>query len=232
MSHSEPFNLLRIAVMLGIFVVFFPLLPLIITGHWDWWEARVYAAIYILGFGISRTLAGRRHPDLLGERARFLRHGDTKAWDKILAPLVSLGGCLIPLVVGLDARYGWSPPFQLPEKLVALFIILGGFLLGSYALIENRFFSGTVRIQHDRRHQIVTTGPYRWVRHTGYAGALLSYLATPVFLDSYWAYLPVLFLTVCLVLRTALEDRTLQNELAGYREYAGQTCYRLIPGIW
>lgn len=232
MSHSKQFNLFRIVVMLVFFVGFVPFLPLIISGRRDWWEAWVYAAIYILGFGISRALAVRRHPDLLGERGRFMQHPNVRSWDKILAPLVSLGGCLIPLVAGLDRRYGCSPSFQLPEKLVALGIILGGYFLGSYALIENRFFSGTVRIQTDRQHRVVTTGPYRWIRHPGYAGALLSYLATPVFLDSSWAYLPVLFLTACLVLRTALEDRTLQEELPDYREYARRVRNRLIPGVW
>ena len=99
-------------------------------------------------------------------------------------------------------------------------------------MIENRFFFGMVRIQTDRGHEVVSSGPYRWLRHPGYAGGLLTYLATPFFLDSIWAFLPVLFLTVALVIRTRLEDRTLQNELEGYREYAGRVRYRLLPGVW
>jgi len=214
------------------FIVVIPFLPLLISRQWDWWEAWVYAIIGILGFAISRALAARRHPDLLAERARFLQHDDAKSWDKLLSPLVGLGGGLIPLVVGLDALFDWSPPFSLPVKILALVIILTGYALGSYALIENRFFSGMVRIQTDRGHQVVTSGPYRWMRHPGYVGALLTYLATPLFLDSRWAFLPVMFITIVLIIRTSLEDKTLQEELEGYRDYARRVHYRLLPGVW
>jgi protein-S-isoprenylcysteine O-methyltransferase Ste14 len=215
-----------------IFIVVVPLLPLLISWRWDWWQAWAFAIVCILGFAISRALAARRHPDLLAERARFLQHENAKAWDKVLAPLVGLGGGLIPLVVGLDARFGWSTMFSPPAHITSLAIILAGYALGSYALVENRFFSGMVRIQSDRGHRVVSTGPYRWIRHPGYAGALLTYLATPVFLDSHWAFLPVVLLTVTLVIRTHLEDRALCEELIGYRDYARQVRYRLIPGVW
>ena len=180
----------RVVVLMLFFVVVIPFLPLLISWRWDWGEAWVYAIICILGFAISRVLAARRHLDLLAERARFMQHENAKPWDRLLAPLVGLGGGLIPLVVGLDALFDWSPTFSLPVKIVSLVIILAGYALGSYALIENRFFSGMVRIQIDRGHQVVSSGPYRWMRHPGYAGALLTYLATPLFLDSLWAFLP------------------------------------------
>jgi protein-S-isoprenylcysteine O-methyltransferase Ste14 len=99
-------------------------------------------------------------------------------------------------------------------------------------LIENRFFSGMVRLQTDRGHQVVSSGPYQWVRHPGYAGVLLVYLATPVFLDTSWAFLPTGFTMILFVIRTALEDRFLQDELEGYRDYARRVRYRLLPGIW
>jgi protein-S-isoprenylcysteine O-methyltransferase Ste14 len=214
------------------FIVVIPFLPLLISQQWDWWEAWVYAIIGILGFAISRVLATRRHPDLLAERARFLQHEDAKPWDKYLSPLVGLGGGLIPLVAGLDALFDLSPPFSLPVKILALVSILAGYVLGSYALIENRFFSGMVRIQTDRGHQDVSSGLYRWVRHPGYAGALLTYLATPFFLDSKWAFLPVVFISIVLVIRTNLDDKVLQNELEGYRDYARWVRYRLLSGVW
>jgi protein-S-isoprenylcysteine O-methyltransferase Ste14 len=150
----------------------------------------------------------------------------------LLAPLVGIGGGLTPLVAGLDALFGWSPVFSLPAKILALVVILIGYALGSYALIENRFFSGMVRIQTDRGHHVVSSGPYSWIRHPGYAGALLVYLATPLFLDSRWAFIPAVFITVVLIIRTALEDKTLQAELPGYREYAGRVRYRLLLGVW
>lgn len=222
----------RVIVLMLFFIVVIPFLPLLVSWRWDWWEAWAYAAISILGFAISRALAARRHPDLLAERARFMQQEDTKPWDKRLAPLLGLGGALVLLVAGLDRLWGWSPAFSGPLKLLALALILAGYALGSYALIANRFFSGTVRIQTERGHHVVSSGPYRWLRHPGYAGALVAYLATPFFLDSAWAFLPTLFVMAVLVVRTALEDRTLRAELAGYREYAGQVRYRLLPGVW
>jgi len=223
---------LRAVILMLFFIVFIPFLPLLITWRWNWWEAWVYAALNILGFAFSRLAAARRNPDLLAERARFLQHDDAKPFDKILAPLVGLGGALIPLVAGLDVRFGWSATFDLSWKTLSLLVILAGYMLASYALVENRFFSGMVRIQTDRDHQVVTSGPYSWIRHPGYAGALLSYLATPILLDAAWAFVPVVLISVLLVIRTSLEDQALQAELDGYREYAAKVRYRLFPGVW
>jgi len=215
-----------------VFIVIVPFLPLLISRQWDWWEAWVYAIIGILGFAVSRILAARRNPDLLAERARFLRLEDAKRWDKILAPLVGLGGGLIPLVVGLEAMLSWSHPFNQSVKILALVVMLAGYTLASYALIENRFFSGMVRIQTDRGHHLVSSGPYLWIRHPGYTGALLTYLATPFFLDSRWSFIPVMFITIVLIIRTNLEDKALRNELEGYPDYMKKVRYRLLPGIW
>lgn len=159
----------RVVAQMLLFIVVVPLLPFLISRRWDWWEAWAYAIICVLGFAISRVLAARRHLDLLAERARFLQHEDAKAWDKLLAPLVGLGGGLVPLVVGLDALFYGSATFSLPARITSLVVILAGHALGSYALIENRFFSGMVRIQADHGHRVVSSGPYRWTRHPGYA---------------------------------------------------------------
>jgi len=104
----------RVIVQLLLVIVVIPFLPLLISWDWLWWEAWVYAILCILGFAVSRVLAGRRHPDLLAERARFMRHEDALPWDKILAPVLGLGGALMPLTAGLDARLDWSPAFILP----------------------------------------------------------------------------------------------------------------------
>jgi protein-S-isoprenylcysteine O-methyltransferase Ste14 len=223
---------LRALVQALFFVVVAPFLPLLISHQWVWYEAWVYGAIAVLGFGISRLLASRRHPDLLAERARLMRHEDAKPWDMVLARLVGLGGIAVPLVAGLDALFKWSPRFSVAVRGLSLIAFLAGYALSSYALIENRFFSGVVRIQQERGHHVVSSGPYRWMRHPGYAGAMLAYFATPFFLDSRWACVPALLLAVVLVVRTRFEDTTLQDELPGYRDYARQVRYRLVPGIW
>ena len=217
-------------LVLIIFV--FPLIPMIESGVWDWWEAWAYAIISIFGFIISRVLASRRHPDIIAERARSMEMQDAKPWDKTLAPMLAFSSLLILIVAGADKAFGWTTPFSLNIKLAALLVIVLGFVFGSWALIENRFFSGVVRIQTDRGHHVVTTGPYRIVRHPGYAGALWTYLAMPVLLDSIWAFIPTVFLVGVLILRTSLEDRTLQAELPGYKEFTEKTRYRLFPGIW
>lgn len=223
---------LRAIILMLFFIVIIPLLPLVITRRWDWWEAWVFAGLNILGFAVSRALAAKRHPDLLSERARFMRHENAKQFDRILAPLVGLGGAVIPLTAGLDELLEWSPGFSLPLKIISVAIILAGYVLASWALIENRFFSGMVRIQTDRDHHVVSGGPYRWMRHPGYAGSLITYLLIPLFLDSYWIFIPSIALIVVLIVRTYLEDKTLREELPGYADYAKQVRFRLIPGVW
>ena len=231
MNNKNPISPRSIFQML-IVIFIIPLVPLLISQRWEWWEAWAYAVVCILGFVVSRMLAARRHPDLLAERARFLQHEDTAPWDKVLAPLVGIGGNLVPVAAGFDALYNWPPTGLLPIRILALVLLLAGYALGAYALIENRFFSGVVRIQTERGHKVISSGPYRWMRHPGYSSAFLSYLAAPVLLDSYWALLPAVLLLVVLVIRTRLEDRYLQENLEGYREYAQKVRFRLLPGIW
>lgn len=232
MSNGEGAVSSRVLLQLLLFIVLVPLLPILISGTWSWWEAWGYWLINVLGFAASRALAARRHPDILAERARSMQCKSAEPWDKVLSPLVGLGGGLLPLVAGLDARFDWSGEFTTPAKTLALVAILVGFAFGSYALIENRWFSGVGRIQADRDQRVVASGPYRWARHPGYVGALVTYLATPVFLGAAWAYVPVLLLAVALIVRTELEDRTLRQKLPGHREYASRVRYRLVTGFW
>ena len=223
----------ELVIQLLVFIVLVPFLPLLISARWDWWQAWVYGLIGVFGFVVSRVLVNKRHPDLLTERSRMMKHEDAKDWDKILGRLVGLGGAAIPLVAGLDMKYGWSGTgYSVVVEMIALVLILSGHAIGSWALMENRFFSGVVRIQTERGHHVVSGGPYAVVRHPGYAGALLTYFATPLLLDSPWTFLPVILMSVVLVIRTALEDRTLREELPGYEEFTGKTRYRLFLGLW
>ena len=98
--------------------------------------------------------------------------------------------------------------------------------------VSNRFFSTMVRIQADRGQTVATAGPYRYVRHPGYVGYSVSFFGMALALGSLWALVPAVLMACLLVVRTALEDRTLQDELAGYTDYARQVRYRLLPGIW
>ena len=222
----------RAIVQMVIVVVLAPFIPLIISGQWDWWQAWAYAITSVLAFILSRLLVARKHPDLIAERARFMDAKDTKPWDKVLAPLLGIGSILILVAAGLEKYYAPSTASNLTLNLIALAGIILGYGFSSWALIENRFFAGTVRIQTERGHHVVSTGPYRVVRHPGYAGGLLGYFFIPLLLDSLWAWIPTILLAIVMVIRTALEDKTLQAELPGYKEFAGKTKYRLLPGVW
>ncbi len=222
----------RAIVQMVIVVLIAPFIPMIISSQWDWWQAWAYAIASILAFVLSRLIVARKHPDLIAERARFMQAKDTKPWDKVLAPLLGLGSILILVAAGLDRFYGWSSAFSTGVNIIALVGIVIGYGFSSWALIENRFFSGTVRIQTERGHHVISTGPYRIMRHPGYAGGLFGYLFIPLLLDSLWAFIPAVLLVIVMVTRTALEDKTLQAELPGYSEFAQKTKYRLIPGIW
>lgn len=223
---------LRSIVRMLFIVILLSFLPLFVSGRYDWREGWMFAILFTGNFIVSGALLFRTKPDLAAERNRFLKQDDVKPWDRILAPLMALGGALISVVAGLDIRFGGSSPFPLPVQGIALLMILAGLFIGTRALFINRFFSSVVRIQSDRGHRVVSDGPYRWVRHPGYAAALLSFIAIPFFLNSIWAFLPAALMVSVAILRTSLEDRTLHNELEGYREYAERVRYRLVPGIW
>ncbi len=232
MSKNQKVLTPRVLIMLIVFIVIIPFLPILIPWRWDWWEAWIYTLGNILGFIISRYLTWRKNPDLLAERSQFLQHENPERFDQILAPLLSLAGGLIPITAGLDARFGSLVQFSLGLKITAIIFFLAGMVLGSYALIENRFFSGMVRLQEDRGQHVISSGPYRWVRHPGYSGGLLTYIATPFLLGSLWTFIPVGLTFIILFIRTALEDKTLQEKLPGYKAYTKEVRYRLIPGIW
>lgn len=232
MEKPKGLMTIRIVIMLLLVLVVIPLLPILISGRWGWWQAWVMAAIFVLGFIISRAIARRKNPGILQERANYNQHENTQAWDKWLSPLVAFGSVFILLVAGLDAYFRWSAGFSFPVELVGLALIVLGYVLASYAFIENAFFSGTVRIQQERGHSVVSSGPYGWVRHPGYLGSLVSNLGIPLLLDSAWAFIPVAVFGIIFFIRTALEDRFLQENLPGYKEYAQKARYRLLPGIW
>ena len=204
------------------------------AGRLDWWEAWAYAAMTMVTLLSSRAILIIKNPDLARERGTAADQKEgVKPWDKILMPLTAMYLPIISWVVaGLDERFAWSP--DLPDwiQIIALGVIFLGSMIGTWAMLVNTFFSSHVRIQTDRGHQVVDTGPYRVVRHPGYAGGLLSWLAAPVFFSSYPLIILMIIAIGSSVIRTKLEDDLLQNELDGYQEYSRRVPYRLVPGIW
>jgi len=210
-----------------------PLVLLVCGGDFGWWQAWVYSLL-IVAAGIGGHIwAERRHPGLTAERQNIEKIQSAKAWDKVLAPLMALS-VSFPLVIvaGLDHRRGWSPEFPLWLIVLGFILIALGYAFAAWAFVENRFFSSTVRIQTDRGHVVCDSGPYRIVRHPGYAGSILPLLGIVLALGSVWTLIPAMVALIITVIRTALEDRTLQEELSGYRDYAQRVRYRLIPGMY
>jgi protein-S-isoprenylcysteine O-methyltransferase Ste14 len=136
------------------------------------------------------------------------------------------------VVAGLDHRESWSGGFPYAAQLAGLTVLALGYALVVWATASNAFFSQIVRIQSERGHTVAAGGPYHYVRHPAYLGAVLGELAAPILFASWWTFAPGGFAVILLVLRTALEDRTLKAELNGYDDYAHQVPYRLLPGVW
>ncbi|MDT8419221.1 MAG: isoprenylcysteine carboxylmethyltransferase family protein [Desulfuromonadales bacterium] len=217
-------------------VVVYLCIPLVLLGCGGdpgWWQAWLYALLIVASGIGGRVLAERRHPGLLAERQDLEKARSAKAWDKVLAPLMAVS-VSFPLVIvaGLDHRFGWSPLFPLWLVVPGFLLVSLGYAFAAWALIENRFFSSVVRIQTDRGHEVCDTGPYRLVRHPGYTGNLLALPGMVLALSSMWTLVPAALALIVTVMRTVLEDRTLQDELPGYRDYAWRVRYRLIPGVY
>jgi protein-S-isoprenylcysteine O-methyltransferase Ste14 len=210
-----------------------PLVLLLCGGDPGWWQAWVYSVLIVAAGIGGRILAERRHPGLLADRQNIETFQRAKAWDKVLAPLMALSLSFpLAMVAGLDHRYGWSPVFSPWLNVFGFILISLGYAFASWALAENRFFFSTVRIQTDRGHVVCDSGPYRIVRHPGYAGNIPPLLGIVLALGSLWTLIPAAVALIIAVIRTALEDRTLKEELPGYRDYARRVHYRLIPGIY
>ncbi len=199
------------------------------SGRLNWANAWVLLGINFAGSVVSTALLAR-NPDLLAER-RNVKAG--KNWDKpIVGIVVLLGPVATWITAGLDTRFHWSQSMPPSASLAGIVIAVLSAALIAWAMHTNRFFSSVVRIQKDRGHVVVTSGPYRFVRHPGYTGISAFTLVTPLILNSRWAFLPAIITAAVTGLRTVLEDRTLHNELAGYTDYARRVKYRLVPPIW
>jgi protein-S-isoprenylcysteine O-methyltransferase Ste14 len=217
------------ASFVGIFAGFAVLL--IAAGEIRWANAWVYIGLVLFYQVTSTMVLVRANPQVLNERARFTREG-TMPFDRAFGALYLLVSFTSCVVFGFDAvRYRWS---SMPTAFAALGValILPAFALAIWAMVVNPYFELSVRIQEDRGQKVITGGPYRFIRHPGYASLIVSWLAAPFILGSWWGLLPSGVMVALVVARTALEDRALRDELPGYAEYAVATPYRLLPLAW
>ena len=200
------------------------------AGTFHWWQAWATLAVILVWIIATAIVILRNDPSLLAERLGP-RKG-AKSWDTAIMSTLGLFQLTRYVVAGFDYHYGWSGNFSLSAQGIALMLCALGYALFVWATASNRFFSQIVRIQKERGQTVAKNGPYRFVRHPGYLGAIVFELAVPVLLGSWWAVLPSGLGALLLIMRTALEDRTLRMELEGYNEYTEQVHYRLLPGIW
>jgi protein-S-isoprenylcysteine O-methyltransferase Ste14 len=201
-----------------------------IAGRLDWWAGWAALAAIVFNEAAVGYIVIHVHPSLLAER--LWGRAGVKTWDNVVVFAIKMAQGARYIIAALDFRNGWTTGFPAGLQITGLLVCLLGSFFFVWAMISNNFFSQIVRVQTDRGHAVATAGPYRFVRHPGYLGAVLFELGSTVLLGSVWALIPLAFSVLLLVLRTALEDRMLQAELPGYTEYAHQVRYRLLPGIW
>jgi protein-S-isoprenylcysteine O-methyltransferase Ste14 len=221
-------GLVRIITVLGM-LVFFGAILFSLAGRLDWWEAWIFLAIYLCGIGANGLWSLTHNPEVINERGRIGKNA--KSWDKLIGVIYTVFLVATFALAGIDARFSWSVVPQWAEVLGALGFIVS-LAIVFWAMTANTFLSAFVRIQDERGHTTVTGGPYRFVRHPMYVGILFMSWGMPLLLGSWWAVIPGVLNILLFIVRTSLEDRTLQAELPGYMVYTKQVRYRLVPGVW
>jgi protein-S-isoprenylcysteine O-methyltransferase Ste14 len=201
----------------------------IAAGTFNWAAAWIYVGMRVLAMAIAAIFIIRENPEIINERGRMPQN--TKDFDKVFAVIYAPLILFLPLVAGLDFRFNWS---AMPLWLSAVGFVgyIPAVILPYWAMLVNNYLTTTFRIQEERGHQVVSGGPYRYVRHPMYVGLILGVASMPLLLGSWWALLPGILIIAAAFWRTSREDSVLQAELPGYAEYAQRTRHRLLPGVW
>lgn len=210
--------------------IFVVAIVFVTAGTFDHWQGILYTALTFAVLAVS-FLFIRKNKELINER---LKPGEgAKSWDKVHLGVSSALFFVTLVVACLDGgRFKWSPALPLAVYGIALAVYVLGNFFFIWARTVYRFFSSVVRIQKDPGQTQCQEGPYKYVRHPGYLGGLLFTLITPLLLGSLWAMIPTGITIILMVARTILEDKTLEIELDGYREYKLEVRYRLLPHVW
>ena len=199
------------------------------AGTLRWPAAWAYLLLYLGSILTLGLYVGRKHPEVVNERGRPSEN--TKPFDRLFGRLYIIAALGIYVVAGLDFRFGWSA-MPLGLQVLGFAMQVPGALMPYWVMLVNAHAATTVRVELARGQTVVTNGPYALVRHPMYAGMIVSALFFPLAMGSWWTYIPVFGAIALVIWRTANEDRALHDELPGYRDYAAQTRYRLVPGVW
>ncbi|MEI9427500.1 methyltransferase family protein [Mesorhizobium sp. Cs1299R1N3] len=201
------------------------------AGTLYWHGAWVYLVMMV---GLSLTLGvalARRDPSLMNERLSPPIQKNQTAADKFLLSILLLAILGWQIFMGFDFRFGWSA-VPVWVQVIGAAVVLLSIWICYLTMVENSFAAPVVKIQEERGQRVITTGPYSYVRHPMYAGAILFFAGTALLLGSWWGLALVLVFVVLLAIRTFIEEKTLRTGLRGYDDYADEVRYRLIPLVW
>ncbi len=216
-----------------LFILLFPALILILSGDYIWPEGWIFSIWFLLLCYSTILYLYKKDPALLAERYNQPGTGNQERWDTWVVYGLFVGFIVWIIIMPLDAkRFGWSPVFPLWLTVLGIAFLIGSFFLFFRSYTDNTFLSPLVRIQEDRKQRVVSTGVYGFVRHPMYLGGILMFLGTPLLLGSLYGILAGLALTVLLMARIVGEEKMLERELEGYREYLQTVRYRLFPLLW
>jgi protein-S-isoprenylcysteine O-methyltransferase Ste14 len=228
--QPEEIDRRRLVLSLGGSLLFFVLGLFLPAGTWMWTKGWLFLVVLVVASVVVTLYLRRVNPDVIA--ARINRHEAPRRWDLLLALMMLAAIVAVPIVAALDdGRYHWLPvPWW--GCLLGYTLLIIGMLGLTWAESVNKFFEPSVRIQNDRGHKVIETGPYAIVRHPGYVSFFLVFIGMPLSLGSLWALIPAILLLPLLILRTIWEDQILREGLAGYEKYTQRVRYRLIPGVW
>jgi len=229
-QRPQGVNRRRILLVLLALPVFFALFMFLPAGTWAWEKGWPFILVFISAVTLASFYLWRVNPEVVVARSHS--HKGSKRWDiNLLGFLLPSIYAIIPVAAVDDGRFHWCP-LPLWVILIGYALLLVGLGIITWAEAVNKFFEPTVRIQTERGHRVIDTGPYALVRHPGYGAGCLISVGAALSLGSLWALSPAGLACLLLILRTQWEDQTLQAELAGYKEYTERVRFRLIPGVW
>jgi len=201
------------------------------AGHVNWSQVWVLLVLWVFYYLIMFFIGLRVSPDMVLERAKGIQK-EGKVYDRIIISVYILTFAALAITAGLDVgRYNWSD-VPVWGEIAAFIPVLLAYALPIWATFSNPFAAGVMRIQEERGHHAISAGPYRFIRHPMYLGTVIFGIFSPIFIGSWWALIPGFAMACVFIVRTALEDRVLHEELPGYQAYAQQVQYRIFPGIW
>lgn len=210
--------------------IIFSLILFLSAGRINYFQGWLFLITNIIS-GFLNFWTIRNNEELMNERSRVGENA--KSWDKKILGISAMIYLLNVILAGLDSgRFQWSPNFNWSFYTIGIIFSIVGQIIFLTARNQNNYFSSIVRIQTDREHKVCDTGLYKIVRHPGYLGMTISLLSVPFITGSIWSFVTTFIAIILLFIRTYLEDKTLMNELKGYKQYAEKTTNKLIPEIW